>query len=199
MIDIFTPNSQQLARGTAINLAFRFGMQTAKPFEVSEYIGERDNPSLLELKELQGKPFLTTLALIYGGKRFIIQECIITINQEKNIVTTPLQGRDGTIKEYVSDGDFNITVDAGISTYSPDEENYLDYPIEEVEKLMDFLNAKENIGVQSDFLQVFGINSVVVKSYSLQQETHSNRQSINIQMLSDRPYEIKLKEADNYK
>lgn len=196
MINIFKPNTEQLARGVALNIAFRFGMKTAEPFEVSKYIGKDKNPELLNLGELEGKQWLTSLALKYDGKEFIFNECIITLNMEKNIVTTALQGRNGTIKEYISDGDYNISIDAGISTYTLDYKEDFDiaYPIDAVAELKKFLSIPEALEVQSDFLEIFGIKSAVVKSFGLQQETHSNRQSINIQMLSDEPYEIKLKE-----
>lgn len=196
MINIFKPNTEQLARGVALNMAFRFGMKTVEPFKVSKYIGKDKNPELLNLGELEGKQWLTSLALKYDGKEFIFNECIITLNMEKNIVTTALQGRNGTIKEYISDGDYNISVDAGISTYTLDYKEDFDitYPIDAVAELKKFLSIPEALEVQSDFLEIFGIKSAVVKSFGLQQETHSNRQSINIQMLSDEPYEIKLKE-----
>lgn len=185
----FFPNTEQLAKGTAVQLAIRFGMQTAEPLKINEKIGSQGNPTLSELKGLEGRPWLTSLALKFGGKEFVFEECIITINQEKNIVTTPLQGRNGTIKEYVSDGDYQITVDAGISS------NDLDYPLEEATSLLqDFLALPETLEVHSDFLKMFKIESAVVKSFALQQETHSNRQSIQIQMLSDEPYEVKLKD-----
>lgn len=195
-MNIFKPNTEQLARGVALNMAFRFGMKTAEPFEVSKYIWKDKNPELLNLGELEGKQWLTSLALKYDGKEFIFNECIITLNMEKNIVTTALQGRNGTIKEYISDGDYNISIDAGISTYTLDYKEDFDitYPIDAVAELKKFLSIPEALEVQSDFLEIFGIKSAVVKSFGLQQETHSNRQSINIQMLSDEPYEIKLKE-----
>ncbi|MDO4763833.1 MAG: DUF6046 domain-containing protein [Flavobacteriaceae bacterium] len=201
MINIFTPNTEQLARGVALNVAFRFGMQTAKPFEISQFIGKEGNPQTLDLRELEGRTWLTSLAIKHGGKEFVFNECLISLNMEKNIVTTALQGRNGTIKEYISDGDYNITIDAGISTYEIDkEEGYtLDYPIDAIAELKNILSLPETLEVQSDFLGIFGIKSAVVKSFSLQQETHSNRQSINIQMLSDEPYEIKLKEENDVK
>lgn len=201
MINIFKPNTEQLARGVALNLAFRFGMQTAKPFDVSKFVGKDKNPELLDLGALEGRTWLTSLALKHGGKEFIFNECLISLNMEKNIVTTALQGRNGTIKEYISDGDYNITIDAGVSTYEIDkEEGYsLDYPIDAVAELKSILSLPETLEVQSDFLELFGIKSAVVKNFSLQQETHSNRQSINIQMLSDEPYEIKLKEENDVK
>ena len=201
MINVFTPNAEQLARGVALNLAFRFGMSTAEPFKASKYVGKDKNPELLDLGELEGRTWLTSLALKHGGKEFIFNECLISLNMEKNIVTTALQGRNGTIKEYISDGDYNITIDAGISNYTIDQEgeHNIDYPIDAVAELKNILSLPETLEVQSDFLEIFGIKSAVVKSFDLQQETHSNRQSINIQMLSDEPYEIRLKEENDVK
>lgn len=175
MIQIFKPNFKDLAKGTGVHLAFRYGVSTNEPLKISEVIGEEGNPSFNELKELEGLFVLTTLELVLGEERFTLRECLISVNMEKNIVTTPLQGRDGTIKEYISDGDYNINVEAGISR---SELNYndnlemnvdgkMDYPSDELKILQNFLNAKQNIGVQSKFLDLFGITSAVIKSYSI--------------------------------
>lgn len=175
-------------------------MQTATPFKVSDTIGNEGNPEFQELKDLEGRTWLTSLVLKYTDAEskityeFEFIECIITVNQEKNIVTTALQGRNGTIKEYISDGDYSITIDAGINNYKEGDETgaSLEYPINKVKELKKFLSRPEALIVQSDFLEVFKIRSAVVKSFYLTQETHSNRQSIQIMMLSDEPYEIKL-------
>lgn len=194
MIHFFTPDAQMTTRAGAVQLAYRFGMRTGTPFKPSNKIGREGNPSLEELKEIQGKEWLTSLRIEAQGKAFEFAECVISINQEKNIVTTALQGRNGTIKEYVSDGDYHITIDAGISNYK--EENAdIDYPLEAVKALKEVLELPQELAVQSDFLDAFKIETIVIKSFSLNQETHSNRQSINIQALSDKPYEIKLKES----
>lgn len=195
IIKFSLPNPEQVVRGTAVNLAFRFGMQTAKPFKVSNTIGGGGNPEFQSLQELEGRPWLTSLAISFENKTFVFEECVITINQEKNIVTTPLQGRNGTIKEYISDGDYSITIDAGINNYTEGDNTgaSLEYPIDKVLELQKLLKLPETIEVQSDFLEVFEIRSAVVKSFYLTQETHSNRQSLQIMMLSDEPYEIKLK------
>lgn len=142
-----------------------------------------------------GVPTLTSLAFQYKNKRIEFAECIATVNQERNIVTTPMEGRDGTIKEYISDGDFAITLDAAVSSYSEtDFEKSKSYPIEELQELIDFLKIKDSLEVQSDYLTLFGIKSVVIKTYNMVQETHSNRQAFQLQMLSDTPYEIKIKQ-----
>ena len=56
----------------------------------------------------------------------IIDTVLMTVNQTKNIIRTPIQGKSGTIKEYVSDGDFEIDVSGilvseGENTYPTDQ------------------------------------------------------------------------------
>jgi len=147
-----------------------------------------------------GVPTLTSLALQYKDKKMELLECIITVNQEKNIITTPMQGRDGTIKEYISDGDYSISVDAAVCNYVVNQNDTVDfeqshaYPLEKLDELISFLKIKDTLAVQSDFLTLFGVKNIVVKNYGMVQETHANRQSFQIQMLSDTPFEIKIKQ-----
>jgi hypothetical protein len=143
-----------------------------------------------------GKPTLTSLALQLGSVKVTLSECVITVSQERNIVTTVLQGRDGTVKEYISDGDYSIEVSAAIL---PDGDNSDGgfmrvedrYPLSELGDFLALLKEKEALEAQSDFLTLFGISSVVVKSYSVAQETHSNRQAFTLSLVSDQAYEIK--------
>lgn len=201
----FRPDSRGL-KSTAVNLAFRFGMQTAKPFPIRKEEGF----SFSEADKLLNKQWLTSLKIILNkDEAFIFNEVVMSVTQERNIVTTPLQGRDGTIKEFISNGDYVITVDAGVMEGQKQIDNEDDevsfqipsstYPKEELKRLKNILTLPKAIEVYSEFLLVFGITSVVVKSFSLVQETHSNRQSIQIQMLSDTPYEIKTIKEDYVK
>lgn len=207
MIDFnFQPRPETIAKMVALNLAFRFGMQTGKPLEVKKFDGE-----FVSMNDLENRPWLTSLRMSthHEGERYslLFQEVVISVTQERNIVTTSLQGRDGTIKEYISNGDYGITLDIALTDYEgePDEqtdEQFLlpkqDYPISHVETLRKLLTTPQTVEVESDFLYAFGIRSAVVTSFSLQQETHSNRQSVQIQMLSDEPYEIKQIQQDEY-
>lgn len=207
MIDFnFQPQPETIAKTVALNLAFRFGMQTGKPLEVKKFDGE-----FVTMSDLENRPWLTSLRMSthHEGERYslLFQEVVISVSQERNIVTTSLQGRDGTIKEYISNGDYGITLDIALTDYEgePDEqtdEEFLlpkqDYPISRLETLRKLLTTPQTVEVESDFLYAFGIRSAVVTSFSLQQETHSNRQSVQIQMLSDEPYEIKQIQQDEY-
>lgn len=205
MIDFnFQPQGETIAKTVALNLAFRFGMQTGKPLEVKKFDG-----NFATMSELQNRPWLTSLRMSthHEGERYslLFQEVIISITQERNIVTTSLQGRDGTIKEYISNGDYGITLDLAITDYEDEpreqaNEAFLlpkqDYPLSQLETLRKLLTTPEAVEVESDFLYAFGIKSAVVTSFSLQQETHSNRQSLQVQMLSDEPYEVRAAQAD---
>lgn len=188
-------NAKPLNTGTTQNLMFRFGQ--ARPFRVEE----QDTPYFDTMDKL-GIPWLTSVSFNYKDKEpFEFEECIMTLNLEKNIVSTPLQGRNGTIKEYVTQGDFNITMAAAVSNYQDGGQgsSITEYPQEKIKDLKAYLDIEDSIVVHSQFLDYFGIQSVVIQKYSLTQETHSNRQSISITMLSDTPYEIKLKQEKDVK
>ncbi len=196
MIEIQFPNTKQVAQGFALNAILRAGIRKYPPLEASSESFEFQGT-----KEWLGVPTLTTLALkgvLPDGEVVHVEllECIITITQDRNIVTTPLQGMDGTVKEYISDGDYQISIDAAISGYqegSLDYENSKAYPMEQMKPLMKLLKLKDSLKVHCDFLTLFDITDAVVKTYGMIQETHSNRQSFNIQLLSDTAYEVKLK------
>jgi hypothetical protein len=148
-------------------------------------------------EEWIGKATLTSLAIRSGGVEVTLPECIITVLQERNIVMTALQGRDGTIKEYISEGDYQIEVSAAILPYADGAvddgfKNVDDrYPVSELQDFISLLKEKKELEVHSDFLTLFGVYSAVVKSYSFAQETHSNRQAFTLTLLSNEPYEIK--------
>ena len=136
-----------------------------------------------------GVPTLTTLTMKCKDQEIQLKECICLVTLEKNIVQTALQGRNGTIKEYISDGDYQVEIAAALTSECDQ------YPKDELQKLMAFLKINDSILVGDDsFLGLFGITNLIVKSYGFNQETHSNRQTFTICCLSDTAYEIKLQE-----
>ena len=204
IIKINTPNAEQLARGTGVNMAFRFGMSNGMVLRASDVVGQEGNPKFNKEEYfgaiIQDKVTFKGFDTEKSSKelKFTFHECLFTINRPKNIVTTAMQGRDGTIKEYVSNDDYQITLEAGIDSYLGNEQSdkRFEYPAEQLEELIQILNLPNELEVTSDFLKLFKIYSVVVTQYNLTQETHTNRQSIQIQLLSDEPYIIKIKEGD---
>ena len=120
-----------------------------------------------------------------GG--FIIENCIIDVSQAKNIVKTDVIDNNGTIKEYISESDYAITIRGFLSTQSPDL-----YPTEEVGILVNYLKAPVALSITSTFLNTqFGINDVVVESYTMsQQQGLRNVQYFQINCSSDFNFEI---------
>lgn len=207
-IKIFTPNAEQFARGTAVNMAFRYGMPNGQPLKVSDVVGQQGNPDFnkddymgVVMSETLTLSFTDTSKTPYQKFDFTFNECLVTLNLPKNIVTTALQGRNGTVKEYIADDDYQITLDAAIDSYVGNEtsEERFAYPKAKVAELIRLLRLPVELIITSEFLSMFDINTVVVKDFGLSQETHMNRQQLQIQMLSDEPYEIKLKNDKDVK
>lgn len=122
----------------------------------------------------------------YDGLNFIA--CLITVQMSKTIIKTPIQGRDGTVKEYISDGDYHINI-KGVFT----ESNGV-YPEEEVKTLKEICQAKSSIAVVSAWLQQFDITDIVIDNYSFpQKEGFYNTQIFEINAISDAPIELFIK------
>lgn len=110
---------------------------------------------------------------------------LLTVTQPKNIVKTEIQGRNGTVKEYIGLGDYNVSI-RGIIT----GKNGV-YPIDEVSKLKKILTATVPIAVNSWYLQNLDIDLLVVSDFTINQvEGGYSYQPFTINCLSDAPIEL---------
>lgn len=120
-----------------------------------------------------------------------IATVLIEVSMSRNIVATPVSGRNGTVKEYVSDGDHMITIRGvlvgnGIDVHPEDEKRHL----------LQFCKAPKEIGVASDLLLDFEIKSIVIKDYNFgQMEGKRNVVPFELLCLSETPFEIQQKDA----
>lgn len=116
----------------------------------------------------------------------ILDTCLIEVNSSKVIVTTQVQGRNGTVKEYISDGDDEITISGAlISPHSNVP------PRDEIRALEALVSIPYAINVASNFLDFMNINSVVITSIKFNQiEGTRNAIGFTMNCLSDIPYEI---------
>ena len=120
---------------------------------------------------------------------FSLGTVIMNVSQSKNIVRTPIIGRAGTVKEYISQGDFEISIQGGI--YSEDRK----YPEQDVEEMVRVLNAPVSLEVSSRFLSLFGIQQIVVNNYQfIQKEGYETVQFFQIGALSDEPISLVINE-----
>jgi hypothetical protein len=112
---------------------------------------------------------------------------LITVSQPKRIVKTEIQGRNGTVKEYIGMDDWQITIN-GILT-GP---NGI-YPVEDMSDLRDILKAPITLPVVSRYLQMMEIFNIVVQDYTLDQEPGGfSKQNFTINAISDLPVELQI-------
>ena len=113
---------------------------------------------------------------------------LFIVNQSKGIVTTSVNGRNGSIKEYISDDDYQITIQGTIAGGNGI------YPKNEVAAFKKVLDAPVAIQVNSWYLNQFGIHSIVIKDYTLPQQAGRNsQQEFNISCISDVPVILQLR------
>jgi hypothetical protein len=135
---------------------------------------------------LMGTPVFADIELyIDNVARLYNQSVLITINQQKNIVRTSVNNRKGTIKEYITDGDFSVQIQ-GILV--GDGNNY---PIDDVHTLHKLLSEPQNIKVISPYLELWGIYELTVETYNIpQQQGWQNIQPFELGAYSDEPIEL---------
>ena len=119
-----------------------------------------------------------------------VNTVLFSVNQSKNIVKTEIQGRNGTVKEYISDGDYDITIQGLLVSKEHDI-----YPEDEVKKLVEILKVQRSLEVACPYLNDrFDITDIVVETYSLpQKEGFENTQMFEINAVSDEPIELSIR------
>jgi hypothetical protein len=132
-----------------------------------------------------GLPVWDAIQLFSGQDGVYLGIAKVEFTQSRNIVQTAVAGVDGTIKEFISNGDDMMTITATIVGGAADY-----YPQDEIIFIKSFLDKKEPIKIYGDIVnKVLGQLEVVVTSYKINQpnEGMRNVQQIEIQCLSNNP------------
>ena len=112
---------------------------------------------------------------------------LLTINFAARIIKTEIQGRNGTVKEYIGEDDAKITIQGVISGTNGH------YPAYEVGQLNLWRSAPVSKGITSTFLQNLGIDNMVVESFDVPQIMGGySYQTFSINAISDLPVELKI-------
>jgi hypothetical protein len=126
-----------------------------------------------------------------GGLSIQILQSIVTLQQKKNIVKTVVEGRSGTVKEYISDGDWQVNIRGAFCDPNADR-----FPIEDCNTLAQICKLPEAIEVVGEFFQLFDIHNLVIEEYDFpQRQGYQNMQAFNIKAVSDDPIELKLNDV----
>jgi hypothetical protein len=117
--------------------------------------------------------------------RLSFESILVSVTFPRNIVKTEIVGRDGTVKEYIGEGDAQISF-RGVVTGGNGH-----YPGEQVAELLKVIQAPVTIPVYSRHLQYMGIDSVVFEDRSFEQEEGSySYQVFSLNAISDIPHEL---------
>jgi hypothetical protein len=111
---------------------------------------------------------------------------LVDVTLSKNIVTTAVNGLNGTVKEYIADDDYKVTFRGALVNT-----NGTNFPFADFKKLQDIVKAPVSLKVVSDYLGLFPIHNLVITDYTFpQKEGYTNTQLFEISALSDNPIEI---------
>ncbi len=137
--------------------------------------------------EFLSEKYETQPGLVTDTPNMIFDAILANVNQPKNIIKTAIDGKDGTVKEYIGKGDYEIQI-SGIIT----GKNGI-YPADEVARLKQITDAPVAIGVASRYLNNIGVNLIVIEEVNWIQEAGSySYQAFTITAISDIPQEIRL-------
>lgn len=120
----------------------------------------------------------------------VILDCVLfDVAQAKTIITTPIQGFNGTIKEFISDGDYTLNIRGVING----SKNGI-YPLTQAKNLFEALKSPIELEVTSWYLnELFGITHIVITDFQYNQiQGNQTAVSYEIQAISDRPIELFL-------
>jgi len=118
---------------------------------------------------------------------FRVDDVILQVSQGKKIVTTEIQGRDGTVKEYIGLDDFQVTINGRLNG------KYNVNPKEDTNQLKEILDAGQSLAITNWWLQNLGITDIVVSSYSFDQtEGEYSTQYFTINAISDKVVEATI-------
>lgn len=134
-----------------------------------------------------GTPILVDLQLQrdQASTPLTIDTVLATVEHEKTIVRTAVQGRIGTVKEYVTTGDYIVTLKGALYTDTPRL-----YPDAAVRQLRGIAEATFPTLVFSPFLHLFDIYEVVWESCTWPQSKIMNMQEFELRGYSSVPIQL---------
>jgi len=141
---------------------------------------------LSDTMSMMGTPVIFPLRI---GEFQFPDEPLVTVSGGNHIIRTKVTGLPGTVKEYVSQDDYTISIKGFLINADGDE-----YPESLVRQVREICEAKIHQTVINKLLTLFNINYLVIERYDFPAiEGYQNIQPFSIEAVSDRPVELKLK------
>lgn len=120
----------------------------------------------------------------YGAEEFVDFQPLVQVGSKNNILLHTVQGRDYTRKEFISGGDYEITINGKITSKYPDV-----YPEGEVSKFLKLMNYKGVLDCDNTILRQFNITQMIILNYTLSAPEYRNVQPYSITCVAVEPNE----------
>lgn len=139
---------------------------------------------------LFGKPVFSDVKLKAGSQEIILINAVQTVELKNTIISTPVQGISGTVKEYISAQDYLVTMSGSIIGNDPNT-----YPRTDFQKFIRIIETADWIEVVSEYLKLFGIHYLVMDHYRCTQTPgFQHLQNFEIVFLSDKDVQLVINE-----
>lgn len=120
-------------------------------------------------------------------KRMVLPLVMLEAARTKIVVTTSIEGRNGTIKEFSNLGDYDISI-KGVLVGDDGQ-----YPEKQVKALSDFENCPIAIDVTNDFFRYINVSKLVIKKINWKgAEGYQNIQAFELDCISDEQVALTL-------
>jgi|SRR5690554_364179 len=157
-----------------------------------ESIPAQDRKDYGESSNLAGVPLFQPMTLrVEGEDDLFLESAVIDITMPRNIVETIIDGRDSSVKEFINNGDFEISVSGMICNTS------YGYPLEQVVNFMKFMKKESTLEVDHEVLNALGVYEIVIMQPTLQKTPYINCQQYSFTAKSDVPLELNANELSN--
>lgn len=121
----------------------------------------------------------------FGLDPLYLDSAIVDLRQPMEVVKTQVQGRRWTVKEWIAEGDFEITFSGLLAGRGA-------YPLEDVVRLKEYMTLGVPLRVSHAVLNALGIHEIVVEEWSLPSDQSINIAPYEFVALSDEPVELRI-------
>ena len=120
------------------------------------------------------------------GKRLDISGMVMMdTSRTKNIVSTQINGQSATIKEWINNGDYAITLTIAV-TSEGDE-----YPEQRLKEIINICDINRTLKVENKYLnEILKITRIVITGHKTTPEVWKTNQTIVLDCMSDEGYII---------
>ena len=112
----------------------------------------------------------------------------VSLSTNKNLVLTPVQGRDFTRKELIAGGDLTFTVNGSVASHIPGV-----YPEAAVQRLIRIAQYKGVINVHHFIFDQFKVKKIIIKDFNLNNQEFKNIQPYSFTCVAIEADEIQVK------